>query len=246
MTQYKQPLVNGSRVLAVVVAGLMLAVWCGVSSVAAESVYVGGVVTNTLASQPVTQTLMVPVTGPAGTSEVAVTVACADMIRNGNFEASSPGRPWTGVANTPSVIYNSPFINTVRAHTGVQSGRVGSPNVNSYWNEMLQTVQLPAGVTSVTLNYWRFLDTRETSRTRVYDRFTIAVETEEGIQIVTPQQVNNTSSGRGAWVQGTLSLPGASAYSGKRLWVSFKGTTDSNLPSSLYVDDVQLIVCTAG
>jgi hypothetical protein len=29
------------------------------------------------------------------------------------------------------------------------------------------------------------------------------------------------------------------------LWVTFKATTDSSLPSSLYIDDVQLIVCAA-
>ena len=40
-----------------------------------------------------------------------------------------------------------------------------------------------------------------------------------------------------------MSLPGASAYAGQRLWVSFKGTTDSSLPSSLYVDDVQVLAC---
>jgi aminopeptidase S len=195
------------------------------------------------ASEPITQTITVPIAGPNGVQQIAVTLACADVVVNGNFEAPLPGRPWTGVANTPSVIYNDPFINSVRAHTGGQSGRVGSPTVNSYWNELLQTVQLPNGVSSATLTYWRYLDTTETSRTRAYDRFTIGLETEQGIQIVPPQQVSNVSSGRGVWVQETLALPGASAYSGQRLWVSFKGTTDSNLPSSLYVDDVQLTVC---
>jgi murein DD-endopeptidase MepM/ murein hydrolase activator NlpD len=170
-------------------------------------------------------------------------IRCSNIVGNGDFEAASPGRPWTGVANAPGAVYNDPFINTTRAHSGAQSGRVGSPAVNSYWNELLQTVQLPGNVVSVTLTYWRFLDTSETSVTTIYDRFTAGLETEQGIQIVPPQHIDNTSSGHGAWVQESIVLPNASDYSGQRLWVSFKGTTDSNLPSSLYVDDVQLQVC---
>ena len=143
----------------------------------------------------------------------------------------------------PGAIYNAAFTSNVRVHGGVQSGRVGSPTVNSYWNELLQTVQLPARVTSVTLSYWRYLDTTETSRTKAFDIFTAGIETEQGIQAVQPQRIDNTSTGRRAWVKGSIVLPRASTYSGRRLWVSFKGTTDGNHPSSLYVDNVQLTVC---
>jgi hypothetical protein len=190
----------------------------------------------------ITQTFAIPLMSPTGTQQVEVAMACTDVLRNGGFE-TSPARPWTGVANTSSVVYNDPLVSTARTHSGGWSGRVGSPTVNSYWNELLQTVQLPAGVASVTLRYWRYLATTETSRTRAYDIFTVGLETEQGIQIVTPQRIDNTSSGRAAWVSSSLALPNAPAYSGQRLWVSFKGRTDSNLPSSLYVDDTQLIVC---
>jgi hypothetical protein len=179
----------------------------------------------------------------AHTSPSRASVVCNDVVRNGDFEGYGP--PWTGVANSTTTLYNDPLISSARAHMGTRSGRVGSPTVNSYWNELLQTVQLPANVTSVTLTYWRYLDTAETSRTKAYDKFSAGLETQQGIQIVTPQRIDNTSAGRGAWVKGTLVLPNAAAYSGQRLWVTFKGTTDSNLPSSLYVDDVQLIVCNA-
>jgi hypothetical protein len=197
------------------------------------------VMSKTFASVDMTWTVSLPIV----IYQPVPTVHCDNVVSNGDFEQPLPGRPWTGVANTPGVVYNDPFITNVRAHTGAQSGRVGSPTVNSYWNELLQTVQLPGNVLSVTLTYWRFLDTAETSVTTVYDVFTAGLETEQGIQIAQPQQIDNTSPGCGAWVQGSLDLPNASAYSGQRLWVLFKGTTDSNLPSSLYVDDVQLIVC---
>ena len=170
-------------------------------------------------------------------------IACADVVRNGDFEAPLPGRPWTGEANTTSAVYQDPLISNARAHGGAQSGRVGSPALNRYWNELLQTVQMPANVVSATLTYWRYLDTSETSATIVYDRFSAGLETAQGVEIISPRRIDNTSAGRGAWVRESLDLPNAPAYSGRQLWVSFKGATDGNLPSSLYVDDVQLTVC---
>jgi hypothetical protein len=202
-------------------------------------------------TKPVTHTLYMPAIAPGSIGQPeqvapAKAASCNDAIRNGAFDASSTGRPWTGVANTSGTVYAPAFLTNARAHSGAQSGRVGSPSVNSLWNEMLQTVQLPAGVTSVTLVYWRFLDTTETSTTKAYDIFTAGLETEKGIQIVTPQRIDNTSAGRGQWVKSTLTLSNPAAYSSQRLWVSFKGRTDNNLPSSLYIDDVQLTVCATG
>ncbi|HEY3290744.1 MAG TPA: hypothetical protein VGK87_11505 [Anaerolineae bacterium] len=169
-------------------------------------------------------------------------VACSNIAQNGDFEAPLPGHPWTGVANT-SIVYVDTFISRDHAHSGAQSGRVGSLSRNSVWNEMLQTVQMPAGVVSATLTYWRYLDTTETSLTTVYDLFTAGIETEQGIQIAVPQQIDNTSAGRATWVQGRIDLPNAVNWSGRRLWLSFKAATDSNLPSSLYIDDVSFVVC---
>lgn len=186
---------------------------------------------------------------------LALQAACSNLLLNGGFEDASSSA-WTGVANTSATIYNvipggansgtaDPLIYTTRPRTGARSGRVGSPNVKGYWNELLQTVQLPTNTLSVMLTYWRYLDTQETSTTIAYDTFRIALETEKGIEIVTPQQIDNRSSGRGQWVRETLALPNASAYSNQKLWVSFKGTLDSSLPSALYVDDVALDVCAA-
>ena len=173
----------------------------------------------------------------------AIEARCTNIAVNGGFEAAAPWHPWTGVANTTSGVYVDTLISSVRAHRGAKSGRVGSSTLNGVWNEMVQTVPLPANVVITTLTYWRYLDTTETDTATVYDKFTVGIETEQGIQIVTPQQIDNTSSGRGAWVQNSIDLPNASAYSGQRLWLSFKAATDSNLPSSLYVDDVSLTVC---
>lgn len=182
-------------------------------------------------------------TPPTGAAQAAAAVTCSNLARDGGFESGRLGVGWAAISNTSSRVYSDPAIYTRRPHTGSYGAWLGADTLNLVWNELLQTVQLPARVQSVQLRYWRYLETAETDRTRVYDRFTVSLETDKGIQLLTPQQIDNTSAGRSTWVQQSLDLPNAASYSGQRLWVSFKATTDGNRPSSLYVDDVELIVC---
>jgi murein DD-endopeptidase MepM/ murein hydrolase activator NlpD len=185
--------------------------------------------------------------------DLALQATCTNVLADGSFEDAS-SQVWTGIANTGSTIYNvipngassgvaDPLIYTTRPRTGGRSGRVGSTGVNGYWNELVQTVQLPTNVTSVTLTYWRYLDTQEASTTTALDIFKIGLETEKGIEIAKPQQIDNRSAGRGQWVQETYSVANANAWSGQKLWVTFKGQLDGARPSALYVDDAELSVC---
>jgi hypothetical protein len=176
---------------------------------------------------------------PVNTS--GATVQCDNLTINGGFESNAG---WVGIANTDSAIYREAIVSSARARNGVRSGMVGSPTANGFWNEILQTVRLPARTSSVTLTLWRYLVTNEASRTRAYDHFSIVLESDAGIELTTPRRINNTSAGRGAWVRETLTLPNASAWSGRGIWISIKGNTDRNRTSRLYVDDVVLTVCT--
>ena len=178
---------------------------------------------------------------------------CANVLANGTFEAAL-ALPWTGIANTNGTIYNvipggttsslkDDLLSTTRAHDGAKSGRVGSPTANSYWNELVQTVVLPPSVSSITLVYWRYLDSSEAITSVAYDRFEAGVETDKGIQVVAPQKFDNRDTRRLQWIQETLAVPNASAYSGQSVWVTFRGQLDSNKPSSFLLDDVELQVC---
>lgn len=177
---------------------------------------------------------------PIGTT--GASAQCGTLPINGSFESNTG---WVGVANTAGTIYREAIFSTAKARSGLRSGMVGSPSVNGYWNEILQTVRLPARTSSATLTLWRYLITNEASRTRAYDHFSIVVETDEGIELTAPRRINNTSAGRGAWVRETLTLPNAGALSGRGIWVSIKGNTDGNRTSRLYVDDMVLTVCTS-
>jgi murein DD-endopeptidase MepM/ murein hydrolase activator NlpD len=185
--------------------------------------------------------------------DLALQATCTNVLANGSFEDAS-SQVWTGIANTGSTIYNvipngassgvaDPLVYTTRPRTGARSGRVGSTGVNGYWNELVQTVQLPTNVTSVTLTYWRYLDTQEASTTTALDIFKIGLETEKGIEIAKPQQIDNRSAGRGQWVQESYVVANANAWSSQKLWVTFKGQLDGARPSALYVDDAELSVC---
>lgn len=186
------------------------------------------------------------VTTPAATPVAPQAAnACTNLARDGGFESGRLGVGWAAIANTSSKVYADPAIYKTRPRTGAYGAWLGADTLNNVWNELVQTVQLPAGVTSVQLRYWRYLVTAETDRANVYDRFTVSLETEKGIQLATPQQIDNTSAGRNTWVQQTFDLPNAVAYSGQKLWATFKATTNSARPSSLYIDDVEIIVCTA-
>ncbi|NJM39660.1 MAG: M23 family metallopeptidase [Anaerolineae bacterium] len=191
--------------------------------------------------------------GPDQPEKDMAAPACTNLLVNGGFE-SPLALPWSGIANTPGAIYNvipggantslkDTLTDAARAHSGLKSGRVGSPSVNGYWNELVQTAKLPANVTSASLRYWRFLDTRETNVTTSFDRFEVGLESDEGIQLISPQKFDNRDAKRGQWVQETLNLPNPSAYSGQSIWVTVKGSLDNTNPSSFLVDDVELNVC---
>jgi len=221
--------------------------------------------TQVTGTEGLSNTVLLPlVVGDAGASpdpgpdpiKTIAPQACANVLANGTFEAVL-ALPWTGIANTGATIYNvipgsttstlkDDLLSTVRAHGGVKSGRVGSPTVNGYWNELVQTAVLPPNVSSITLTYWRYLDSGETSTAVAYDRFEAGVETAKGIQVVAPQKIDNRDARRSQWVQETLAVPNAAAYSSQSVWVTFRGQLDSNQPSSLLLDDVELQVCSGG
>jgi murein DD-endopeptidase MepM/ murein hydrolase activator NlpD len=194
------------------------------------------------AAVPALTVTSTPTTAPA--PRTAATASCINLARDGGFESGRLGVGWAAIANTSSRVYADPAIYKVRPRTGSYGAWLGANNLNTVWNELVQTVQLPAQVVSVQLRYWRYLETAETDRTRALDRFTIGLETDKGIEIATPQQIDNTSAGRNTWVQQRFDLPDAGKYSGQKLWATFKATTNGSSPSSLYVDDVEIIVCT--
>lgn len=168
-------------------------------------------------------------------------ITCTNVLADGGFEGDAG---WAGVANTAGAVYTERIHSADRAYSGARSGRVGSPVVNGYWNEILQTTEpLPPAVISATLRFRRYLDTRETSTRVVYDAFRAGLETDHGVELAPPLRIDNTSPGRGEWLQVEMRIEDAAALSGRRVWVTFKGATDAALPSSLYVDDVELEVC---
>jgi murein DD-endopeptidase MepM/ murein hydrolase activator NlpD len=194
---------------------------------------------------PITRTSWLPL---VARPDVPVEPTCTNVLVNGGFETNTG---WAGIANSSATIYSEGVYSSARARGGARSGRVGSMNVNGYWNEIVQTAVLPTDTISATLTLWRFLDTNETSTSVAYDVFRFGLETDEGVELVSPRRVDNTSAGRGQWISETVTLANVGALTRTlgapqtpgALWVTVKGTTDGNNQSALYVDDIELTAC---
>ncbi len=202
-----------------------------------ESPRVLAVIATGAQTETLTNTLALPML------QRAPEIVCANIAANPGFETAGE---WVGIANTSGAIYNEAVYSNGRARSGQRAGLVGSLRVNGYWNEIVQTVNVPAGAVSATLTLWRNLATGETSTTAAYDVFRIGVETDRGIEIVTPRRVDNTSAGRNVWVREALPVDNIAAFAGQSLWITIKGNTDGNQPSGMYVDDVEFEVCGSG
>jgi bacillopeptidase F (M6 metalloprotease family) len=75
--------------------------------------------------------------------------------------------------------------------------------------------------------------------TTAYDKLTTQVLNSSGGVLATLKTISNTNT-RNTWVKETFDL---TAYKGQTIRVYFKGTTDSSLLTSFFVDDVSLNVC---
>jgi kumamolisin len=128
------------------------------------------------------------------------------------------------------------LIDTTRPHTGAYSVYLGGYNNGT--DTIYQQVAVPSTATSATLTYWWYMTSSE-GTTTAYDKLTTQVLNSSGALLATLKTVSNTNT-RGAWVKETFNL---TAYKGQTIRVYFKGTTDSSLVTSFFVDDVSLNVC---
>jgi hypothetical protein len=154
---------------------------------------------------------------------------CSEKLTNGGFESGTA--PWV---QTSSGGYQ--LIDTTRPHTGAYSAYLGGYNNGT--DTIYQQVAVPGTATSATLTYWWYMTSSE-GTTTAYDKLTTQVLNSSGGVLATLKTISNTNT-RNTWVKETFDL---TAYKGQTIRVYFKGTTDSSLLTSFFVDDVSLNVC---
>ncbi len=165
----------------------------------------------------------------ATATNTPVASTCNEGLTNGGFESGSS--PWV---QTSTGGYN--LVDTTRPHTGSYSAYLAG--YNNATDTIYQQVTIPANATSATLTYWWNMSTQETGATK-YDFLYARVLNSSGTTLATLQTMSNADT-QNTWKQSSFNLL---AYKGQTVRVYFKGTTDSSLTTSFFVDDVSLNIC---
>jgi len=175
--------------------------------------------------------------GATNTKTQSVTVSSGggggstQLLGNTGFESGTSSAPWTlssGVANNSTSepphagSWDAWMDGYGRAHTDTAS----------------QTVAIPAGKTSATLQYYLHVDTAETTTTTAYDTLKVQVTNTSGTVLTTLATWSNLNHANG-YVVHSSSL---AAYIGQTVVIKFTGTEDSSLQTSFVLDDVTLTV----
>ena len=168
-----------------------------------------------------TKTSSVTVSGGGGSSQ---------LLGNTGFETGTVA-PWTMSAGVLDNSAGEP------AHAGSWKAWMnGYGSVHT--DTVSQSVAIPAGKTSATLQYYLHIDTAETTTTTAYDKLTVQVTNTAGTVLTTLVTYSNLNKNTGYAVH-TNSL---AAYIGQTVVIKFTGTEDGSLQTSFVVDDVTLTV----
>ncbi len=155
-----------------------------------------------------------------------------DLLSNGGFEGGVGSEPWVQVKNG-----TSDLISTTQAFSGTYGLWLGGRNTAD--EEVLQSFVVPYYTDALTLTFKRLLTTQEVDPI-VYDHFEFVLENQVGNEVSPQLALTNLSPNRNIWAAETTVFSGLNAWGDRRLRLSVKGMTDNTLPSSLFVDEVNL------
>ncbi len=153
------------------------------------------------------------------------------LLGNTGFENGTASAPWTlssGVANNSS---------SEPPHAGSWDAWMDGYG-RSHTDTASQTVSIPAGKSSATLQYYLHIDTAETTTTTAYDKLKVQVTNTSGTVLATLSTWSNLNHANGYVVHTGNLTP----YIGQTVVIKFTGTEDVSLQTSFVLDDVTLTV----
>jgi PKD repeat protein len=174
--------------------------------------------------------------GATNTKTTSVTVSSgggggsSQLFANTGFETTGS---WTA---SSGVICNT-GCSGESAHAGVGFAWMDGYG-STHTDTVSQTVTIPSGKSSATLQYYLHVDSNETTATQKYDTLTVQVLNSSGTVLATLATYSNLNAASGYAVH-TNSL---AAYIGQKVTIKFTGKEDSSLQTSFVVDDVTLTV----
>ncbi|CAG0947440.1 hypothetical protein ANRL1_04117 [Anaerolineae bacterium] len=155
-----------------------------------------------------------------------------ELLSNGGFEDGPGSAPWVQVRNNASDL-----ISAAHAYSGSYGLWLGGRDTAD--DEALQAFVVPYYTEGLTVTFKRLLTTQETEPV-VYDHFEVVIENQVGNELSPQIGLSNLSPVKGSWVSEQAVFSGFEAWGNRRVRLSLKGMSDSNLVTSLYVDEVSV------
>ncbi len=155
----------------------------------------------------------------------------SQVLGNTGFENGTATAPWT---LSSGVINNS---SSEPPHAGSWDAWMDGYG-RTHTDTSAQTVAIPSGHTSATLQYYLHIDTAETTTTTAYDTLKVQVTNTSGTVLATLATWSNLNHANGYVVHTANMTP----YIGQTVVVKFTGTEDVSLQTSFVLDDVTLTV----
>jgi len=158
--------------------------------------------------------------------------ACAkssQLLDNPGFESGNV--TWTA---TSGVIDNSA---AAKPRTGTWKAWLDGYGT-SHTDNLYQQVTIPADACTVTVSFYLWITTKETTTSIAYDKLTVTVRNTSGTVLGTLATYSNLNKTTG-YVQKTFDL---SAYKGQTVRLQFQGVEDSSLATDFLIDDTAVAI----
>lgn len=170
-------------------------------------------------------------TAPPAPTATPVPESCRELVVNGDFEAGTTGWAQSSSQGFPLICHNGICGSGLNPVSGSNLAWLGGSN-----NErslLSQSLTLPQA-SPLVLTYWSRIESEDLCR---FDYGYVNIQV--GRTTKTIQRVSLCSANNGGWMQHSLDLSG---YAGKTVRLDFYVTTDVWNVSSLFIDDVSLLV----
>ncbi len=154
------------------------------------------------------------------------------LLGNPGFENGSTNTaPWT---TTTGVVDNSAGE---AAHSGTWKAWMNGYGA-AHTDTIVQTVTIPASVTTATLTFWLHIDTAETTTTTAFDTLQVQIRNSSGTVLSTLATFSNLNKNTG-FAQKSFDV---STFKGQTIQVFMIGVEDTSAQTSFVVDDFALNV----
>ena len=172
-----------------------------------------------------------PTPTPTPSPTASPTPLPGQLVVNGGFETGSLAPSWVAGGGEPT-----PTTSTLHAHTGTYSTLLGTystgPPEPLGDSSIVQTVTIPASVSTATLTFWYYGGTTDTVR---YDWQECQIRSTSGSRLA---QVMKIASNSQSWTKVTYNM---SAYRGRTVQLYFNVHQDGDGdPTYMFLDDVSL------